>query len=402
MPATPHVCIVGGGLVGISFALALRQATDPDRLRITLLEAFPLDRAPAEAPQALDARSTALSWGTRQIFQQLGLWEALAGVTCPIEAIHVSEQGRFGVTRLRAAESGVPALGYVVENAHLGRALLQALQRCPDIRVQAPVAVASLQPQADGYQVVARDGDGGAETLCADLVVICDGGKSDLYAQAGIHRQQLDYAQQAVVFNVRGAQPHRGIAYERFTGDGPIALLPLPGDVRAVICTLAPEAARRLLAAGVTAVPDLLGSQFGGRLGALLEVGEMVGHPLTLLRAGEQVRPGLVVLGNAAHTLHPVAGQGFNLAMRDAQVLAELLSRQSAAGGAPGDLQVLQQYQRRRATDQDGVIGFTHGLIRAFSGPLASLGPLRGGALLTLDLLGPARQLLADHAMGVA
>ncbi len=401
-----HVCIVGGGLVGISFALALRQQLDADLLRISLLEAWPLSAPAGGQPRSgadLDARSTALAWGTREIFQRLGVWPGLAAAACAIESIHISEQGRMGVTRLRAAESGVPALGYVVENAELGRQLLSALHAAPGIDVLAPVEVLSTTQRGATRVVVAREQNSAAQhELEADLAVICDGGRSQLCAQAGIHSRERDYEQHAVVFNVRGEADHQGMAYERFTRTGPMALLPLSGRRRAVICTVASADAARLEQGEDSQVIALLRERFGNRLGGVAEVGQRASFPLILRTIEEQARPGLVVLGNAAHTLHPVAGQGFNLSMRDVEALAQVVHGQVRAGASPGELKALVAYQDQRGADQGGMIGFTHGLNRLFNRRLEALGPLRSSALVSLDLLSPARRLLAEHAMGLA
>ncbi len=412
MSTIPRVCIVGGGLVGISFALALRRAVPAAGLDITLLESFPLRPAPTQPVQAasdLDARSTALSWGTREIYRRLGLWDAIAPGACAIRAIHVSEQGRVGVTRMQAEESGVPALGYVVENAALGQALLGALAEAAGIEVLAPVEVERIRPVERGQALHFRPaGDAGTRAEAgeqerfADLLVLCDGGRSGLCGQQGLGARSTDYAQQAIVFNVRGARDHDGVAFERFTPSGPMALLPLAGRRRAVICTLAPETAAAWRAEPDEKLADLLQARFGSRLGIVEAVGRRGMHPLELRVAGEQARPGLVVLGNAAHTLHPVAGQGFNLSMRDVDLLAATVARQVARQAPVGDLAALRGYQDARLDDQDGVIGFTHGLNRLFSGRLAAMGPLRSAALVSLDLLTPARRLLAGHAMGMA
>lgn len=400
------VCVVGGGLVGISFALALRRALPAERLRVTLLEAWPLQAKSGEMPRAvtdLDARSTALSWGTREIFRRSGHWDALQEGACPIGSIHVSEQGRMGVTRISARECSVPALGYVVENAFFGNRLLQALQAEPDLQVLAPVEVCGIAPQRAGTLVTGQDKNNGASFECAaDLVVLCDGGRSGLTQQLGLASRAQDYAQQAVVFNVRTERAHEGMAYERFTPDGPMALLPLGGDRRAVICTLSTAAARAMLAGDADAVAARLESQFGRRIGAVTEVGTLAGHPLALRTVSEQVRPGLAVLGNAAHTLHPVAGQGFNLSMRDAESLVRVVVDQAQSGRSPGELVALSAWERARSGDQGGVIGFTHALNRVFGAQLAAIGPLRSSALVSLDLLAPARRRFAEHAMGVA
>ncbi len=407
--AAYRIVIIGGGMVGVSFALAMRAA-DPDcRARVTLLEAFPMaagagDEPPVYTP-SFDARSTALSWGSRRIYDHLGAWARLSQHATPIRRIHVSEAGRFGVTRIDAAQEGVEALGYVMENHWLGRVLLHQLLGQQEIELLAPARVVGLDASGAGHRVHYQCcGEGqatGRETLEADLVIVADGGKSGLREMLGIHERRQEYGQNAVVFNASTAKPHGGTAYERFTADGPLAFLPLDDGRSGVIWSLPADKAAR-----VAALPDAdfigeLQEVFGYRLGPLTRVGERFCYPLVLALVDEQVRPGLVVLGNAAHTLHPVAGQGYNLALRDAAALATEAGAALREGVSPGALQVLNRYQEQRGADQGRVVGFTDGLNRLFTSPRRDLSLLRNGAMLGIDLLPGAKHVLARHAMGL-
>lgn len=402
-----RIVIIGGGMVGVSFALAMRAA-DPDlRARVTLLEAFPLGAggdAPVYTP-SFDARSTALSWGSRQIYQQLGAWPVLAEHATPIRRIHVSEAGRFGVTRIDARQEGVEALGYVMENHWLGRVLLHRLQGMEGIDLVAPARVVGLETAGNGhrvhYELSAAGGPSGTETIEADLVIVADGGKSGLRDSLGIHERRYEYGQHALVFNVITGKPHAGTAYERFTADGPLAFLPLDEDRCGVIWSLPADRAEALAGVPEPRFVDALQDAFGFRLGPVTRVGERLGYPLALSLVDEQVRPGLVVLGNAAHTLHPVAGQGYNLALRDAAALAAEVGVAIGRDRSPGDLSVLARYQEQRCDDQGRVVGFTDGLNRLFTSARTDLSLLRNGVMLGIDLLPGAKHVLARHAMGV-
>lgn len=384
------LAIIGGGLVGASLALALQAGAKARGWRIVLIEPF----APGDSYQpSYDARSTALSFGSRQIYERLGLWSRLEPRAQAIRNIHVSDRGRFAATRLSAEEEGVPALGYVAENAWLGHCLWQALD--PEVvSWRCPAEVSRLDALGDGYRLVLGDGS----SLDCDLAVLADGGRSGLREQLGIGVTQVPYRQSALIANLTPDLAHGGEAFERFTDEGPLALLPLADNRCALVWTRPCADAERL--AGLSD-GDFLGElqqAFGYRLGALRQVGARHLYPLALIEAQEQVRPHLVVLGNAAHSLHPIAGQGYNLSLRDAQALAETLLQSPAL---PGDFATLQRYCARQRQDQQLTVGFSDQVMRLFgrTDPLLAAG--RNLGLLGLDLLPPAKRWFARQAMGL-
>ena len=385
-----QLAIIGGGLVGASLALALQEGARQRGWRIVLIEPF----APGNSYQpSYDARSSALSYGTRQIYERLGLWPALSARAEPIRQIHVSDRGRFGATRLSAESEGVPALGYVVENAWLGHCLWQALD-AEVVEWRCPAEVTALQALGDGYRLTLNDGS----QLDCDLAVLADGGRSGLREQLGIAVKTTPYGQSALIANISTAEAHQGQAFERFTDEGPMALLPLSENRSALVWTRQGSDAQRL-----AALPDReflaeLQQVFGYRLGALTQVGARHLYPLSLVEASEQVRPHLVVLGNAAHSLHPIAGQGYNLSLRDTLALAEALLDSPAT---PGDFSVLQDYLQRQRLDQQMTVGFSDQVTRLFSTAQPLLVAGRNLGLLGLDLLPPAKHWFARQAMGL-
>src|SRR5690606_18512181 len=385
-----ELAIIGGGLVGASLALALQQGAQQRGWRIQLIEPFEPGN---EYQPSYDARSTALSYGTRLIYQRLGVWERIAERAEPIQHIHVSDRGRIGATRRDGGAHGVPALGYVVDNAWIGHCLWQALDDDVVVR-RCPAEVEALQAQAGGYRLTLTDG----EQIDCSLAILADGGRSGLREQLGIDISRRPYGQTALIANVTPGKPHGGQAFERFTDEGPMALLPVR-DNRCALVWSRPEAdAVRLAALNEADFLAELQQAFGYRLGAFQQVGARHLYPLMLVEAQEQVRSGLVVLGNAAHSLHPIAGQGYNLSLRDAEALAEALLGSAAPAG---DLAVLRGYHQRQRFDQLLTVGFSDQLTRLFgdSGPLVVAG--RNLGLLGLDLLPPAKNWFARPAMGL-
>lgn len=385
-----QLAIVGGGLVGASLALALQAGARARGWRIVLIEPF----APGDAWQpSYDARSSALSYGSRQIFERLGLWPLLAERAEAITQIQVSDRGRFGATRLSAADEGVPALGYVLENAWMGHCLWKALD--PEVvEWRCPAEVTRMEALEAGYRLHLGDDS----SLDCELAILADGGRSGLREQLGIAVRHTAYEQSALIANVSPAEPHGGQAFERFTEQGPLALLPLPDERCALVWTRPPVDAERLQALSDRAFLSELQDAFGYRLGALRQVGARHVYPLALVEATEQVRPHLVVLGNAAHSLHPVAGQGFNLSLRDAQTLADSLLE---GADGPGDFAVLQRYLRCQRQDQALTVGFSDGVTRLFGRGESLLVAGRTLGLLGLDLLPPAKRWFARQAMGL-
>ena len=318
------IVIVGGGMVGISLALLLAEQQHP--WNVLLLEAQAYQQSDkAEYRPSFDARSTALSWSSRKIFEAAGLWPALQSQASHIKKIHVSDRGHIGLTRIDAQEAGVEALGYVVENRWIGLVLLEKLATT-SVEVLAPARVATIKPLKNSVRLTLEDSE---QVVESSLVVIADGANSKTAQKMGIHSNQQPYGQQGIIANIALDKPHDGVAYERFTDQGPMAMLPLPdyqGRPRcALVWTEPAEKAEQLMTASDEEFLQCLQERFGYRLGMLQQVGERHAYPLSLTTSTEQVRRNLVVLGNAAHSLHPVAGQGFNLSLRDVAVLADVL-----------------------------------------------------------------------------
>lgn len=384
------IAIIGGGLVGASLAVALQAEAKQRSWSICLIEPF----TPGTGYQpSYDARSTALSFGSQQIYQRLGLWSQISQRAEPIKQIHVSDRGRFAAARLSAEEEGVPALGYVVENAWLGECLWQALDQ-QVVSWRSPAQVTRMQALADGYRLTLDDG---SELEC-NLAILAEGGRSGLREQLGIAVSTTPYGQSALIANVSPQEAHNGLAFERFTEEGPMALLPLADNRCALVWTRATLEAERLSELGDAAFLAELQHAFGYRLGSLRQVGARHLYPLALTAAKEQVRQHLVVLGNAAHSLHPIAGQGYNLSLRDTQVLAETL----LASDAPlGDLATLQGYLNSQQMDQQLTVGFSDQVTRLFSTGQPLLAAGRNLGLLGLDLLPPAKRWFARQAMGL-
>ncbi|MCS2607716.1 2-octaprenyl-6-methoxyphenyl hydroxylase [Halomonas dongshanensis] len=391
------IIIIGGGLVGASLGCALAPLIARFGWRVAIIEAAALPSA--ESPRwqpSFDARASAIAEGTAQRFDQLGIWSAMAQEATPIRTIHISERGRLGATRLRAEELNVAALGYVIPNAWMGQVLHRHLATLP-LTWFCPARVASLTPQAKGHLVRLEDG----RTLRAPLTLLADGGRSGLKEQLGISSRRASYQQSAVIAHVGVHAPHHGIAYERFTREGPMALLPLPGQAMELIWThpSGDEAAR--LALSDREFLDQLQRAFGDRAGRFTKVGQRFAYPLSLVTAEEPVRPGLAVLGNAAHALHPVAGQGFNLALRGVMDLVAALEAGQEASRPLGDIATLTDFERRRAQDRANVIRFSDSLVRLFGLSWPLVDHARAAGLIGLNLVGPLRRSLARRAMGI-
>lgn len=396
------IVVIGGGLVGASFACGLVHALAGKGVRILLTEAI----ESLQASPSFDARSTALSYGSQQIYKELGLWDELAPYATAIQNIHVSDRGHFGAVRIDHEEMGVEALGYVVENRHLGLVLTAALERAEAIDYQCPARISALTPTAQGYTAQLLGRDDSVNTIHADLVVLADGGKSSLSQNLGITSAVTRYEQSAIIANVAFADAHQGVAFERFTDSGPVAVLPLStlaGDNRgALIWTMAADEATAIMALPEEEFLSRLQERFGHRLGVFTKCGARATYPLSLSVAREQVRPGLVLLGNVAHNLHPVAGQGLNLALRDAQALSASLVQAHQSGQSLGAMAVLQEYVQRQQQDQESTIDFSHYTTRLFSSNHPALVWARKFGLLSIDLFPMFKRGFARQAMGLA
>jgi 2-octaprenyl-6-methoxyphenol hydroxylase len=385
--------IVGGGLVGASLAIALAGRG----LRMALVEAA---QPSVESQPNYDDRALALAYGTRRIFEGLGVWQDIAPLAGPIDKIHVSERGQFGFTHLDCAEEGVPALGYVITARELGRVLLAHLPALADLDVIAPARVTNVTVDTQAAHLTVEQADG-PRHIHPRLLVAADGVQSFIRDALQFPVRRWQYGQSAVVANITPQRPHRHVAYERFTDSGPVALLPMHDERCALVWTVADTQLEDVLALDDAAFTARFQARFGQRLGCFTRVGARQAYPLAMVRATESVRPRVAVIGNAAHTLHPIAGQGFNLGLRDVAALADVLTGAVQSGADIGALEVLSEYQQWRGRDQQLVSLATDGLARLFSNPLAPLRIGRNLGMLAMDLLPGARHRLARAAMGL-
>ncbi len=387
------VLIVGGGLVGASLACALGET----RLRVGLVEAVALR---SESQPSYDERVIALSWGSRLILAGMGVWPAVAREAEPIREIHISDRGHFGFARLDCEAQGTEALGYVVPARVLGRALYERLAVQGRIELSCPARLAELQVVPDAVE--ARiDFAGETRALRARLLVAADGGQSSIREREGLAAWQWEYGQTAVIATLTPERPRAGLAFERFTDSGPLAMLPMTEGRYSVVWTARDAEAPELLALGEGAFLARLQERFGYRLGRLGRLGQRAQYPLRLLQAKHPVGDRLALIGNAAHSLHPVAGQGFNLGLRDVAELAEILAEVSVSGGDPGSAEALQRFADARRWDQRTSALITDGLARLFASPLFPLAALRNTGLLALDLLPGLKPGVARQFMGM-
>lgn len=389
--------IVGGGMVGASLALLLRPIIRQG-LKVALIDAQAVDPNAPMQP-SFDARTSALSLGTQRTLEALGIWSALAVHCNPIEHIQVSQQGQFGRVKLHADEMSVPSMGQVVENRFLGQALWQALIQEPDVTVLAPAKLIGISPVEEGAQLTVES-EGQNSALQTQLVVLADGANSTGCKLLGIQQTKRDYGQQAIVVNVSFDQPHQNWAYERFTKEGPLALLPLTANRFGVVWCQSPERAQALMAMDDDGFAAELQNAVGYEKGRISKVGARQTYPLALVQAEEQVRSNVVVLGNAAHALHPVAGQGFNLALRDTVALARQIEIDWSASSL-GQLSSLQSYVDQQQRDQYLTTNMSHWLPTVFTQTGSLWSALRGAGMTVLDNLPTAKRLFARQAMGL-
>ncbi|GAB3781769.1 2-octaprenyl-6-methoxyphenyl hydroxylase [Dyella agri] len=391
LPASPvdgGVLIVGGGLVGASLAIAL----DAAGVAATLVEAA----APrADAQPSYDERNLALARATINGLAAIGVWPHAAAQATPIRHIHVSRAGEFGSARIDAAKHGVDALGWTLPARELGTALLRRLDACTRLTRLAPAKLESLEGRAEGWRARIRTADG-ERVIDAALLVGADGTESFVRAQLGIDAQRHDYEQALFVATVTPERAHANRAFERFSDAGPVALLPLAEGRCGLVLTVPAEAADEVAALDDAGFIALAQSRLGWRLGRLSRPGKR--HPYAIHRVAAQrlTGPRAVLVGNAAQTVHPIGAQGFNLGLRDALTLAELV----AAAEDPGAPALLDRYAARRAPDREGTMAMSHSLVRLACLEQPLLAPLRSLALLAHDRMAPLQNRLARHGMG--
>ncbi len=394
MPANTdfEIIITGGGLVGASLAVALGQSG----VRVAVVEAAALS---ADQQPNYDDRSIALAQGSQLIFSGMDLWQQLEAQVSAIHTIHVSDRGHFGFTRLRHTEEGVPALGYVAPARVLGSTLLSRLSELDTVTLFAPAELKSFAVNAASVEVEISCNDQ-SHKLTAKLLVAADGAASEIRATLGIATEHSDYGQTAVIANLTPGKPHQQVAYERFTDSGPMALLPMTGNRCALVWTVSHTQADDVMELADAAFLEQVQARFGFRLGYFQKVGQRQAFPLQLVRARESVRPRLALIGNAVHTLHPVAGQGFNLGLRDVATLSEVIVDALSQGQDCGDPRILKTYSDWRYHDQRRVVAFTDGLVRLFTQPLAPVRWVRNAGLLAFDLMPPAKRWFGKLTMG--
>lgn len=382
------VLIVGGGLVGASLAIALDAAGCP----AILVEAA----APrVDAQPSYDERNLALARATVNGLEAIGVWpHARMGATA-IRQIHVNRAGEFGATRMDAQREGVDALGYTLPARELGAALLRRLDECTRLTRLAPATLERMEPLADGWRAHVRTADG-VRALDVGLLVGADGTTSHVRQQLGIEADIYDYEQALFVCTVTPERDHAHRAFERFADGGPVALLPLSDKRCGLVLTVPAEQADDVAALNDEAFIALAQQRFGWRLGRLSRPGKRFPYPIKRVAAARLTGPRAVLVGNAAQTVHPIGAQGFNLGLRDALTLAELI----ATARDPGDASLLEQYAQRRAPDREGTMAMSHGLIRLACLEQPLLAPLRSLALLAFDHLPPLQRFIARRGMG--
>ncbi len=397
-----EVIIVGGGMVGLSLSLMLAK----QNIAVKLLEAIKYpnydDANLAPYHSSFDARNSALSRRSVQIYQELGLWDSLQEHATPILQVHITEQGSFGKARLKAEQEKVESFGQVIENAWLGRVLLTQVQKEKSIELIDGVKVTSIT-QTENEANIEAERDGEKLSLTAKLVIAADGRDSFCRKALGVGASVHDYDQVAIVTTVQTSKPHDHVGFERFSHLGPLALLPLPGEYRRSVVWpvkkgtedewLGDENDQHFL--------DALQETYGDRAGKFEKTGKRFCFPLSQVLAEKQAVGRVVLMGNAAHTIHPVAGQGFNLCMRDAYVLVRYLTEQLAKSEDIGEPSMLLDYEKSRLTDQQRVIKFCDSVVRGFSNQNPILKLIRNTGLLAFDLIPGIKPLVANYAMGL-
>ncbi|WP_180130942.1 MULTISPECIES: 2-octaprenyl-6-methoxyphenyl hydroxylase [unclassified Acinetobacter] len=397
-----EVIIVGGGMVGLSLALMLAKA----KIGVKLLEAIKYpnyDDANLEPyHSSFDARNSALSRRTVQIYQELGLWDALQEHATPILEVNITEQGSFGKARLKAEQEKVESFGQVIENAWLGRVLLTEVKKEQFIELIDGVQVTSLTQDADFAYIEAQRAEEQLK-LQSKIVIAADGRDSFCRKALGIGASVHDYDQVAIVTTVQTSKPHAHVGFERFSPLGPLALLPLPGEYRRSVVWPVPKGTEGEWMGDENDQHflDALQETYGDRAGKFQKTGKRFSFPLSQVLAEKQAVGRVVLMGNAAHTIHPVAGQGFNLCMRDAYVLRRYLTEQVEKNADLGDAAMLLDYEKSRLTDQQRVIKFCDSVVRGFSNQNPILKLIRNTGLVAFDTIPGIKPLVANYAMGL-
>ncbi|HKU64059.1 MAG TPA: UbiH/UbiF/VisC/COQ6 family ubiquinone biosynthesis hydroxylase [Rhizomicrobium sp.] len=400
------VLISGGGMVGLPLGLALAQGG----LKTVIVDAAPVGQV---LDPAFDGRVSALAYASVRMLGALGVWGKLAPNAQPIREILVTD-GQAGKPaspfslHFDAQEVGAEALGHIAENRHIRAALFQAVEGCANLELLAPAAVKALEVEAGGAIALLADG----EEIAASLVIAADGRESPLRAQMGVQIIGWSYPQTGIVATVEHDKPHNGVAYEHFLPSGPFAILPMTpassseavGQYKAnrssLVWTEAKTKAPALLALDEAGFNEELARRFGAHLGATRSAGPRWSYPLSFHLARDFVKPRFALAGDCAHGIHPIAGQGLNLGLKDAAALAEVLLDSARLGRDIGALDTLKRYERWRRFDSFALAASTDALNRLFSNDIAPLRHLRDLGLGIVDSIGPARRFFMRHAGG--
>lgn len=398
-----HAIIIGGGMVGLSLALMLAQ----QHIHVTLLEniRYPqLEHDDVPYHSSFDARNTALSRRSVQIYRQLGIWQDLVQYSTPIHQVQMSEQGGFGRARLVAEQENVENFGYVIENAWFGRVLLQNVQKNSYIQLIDDIEVTHIEQDEQQVRVQAQKKQQTEQfDFTAPLLIGADGRDSFTRQALGIGVDEYDYNQVAIVSTVQTSKPHQQVAFERFSENGPLALLPLiQENRRSIVWTVKKGTEQQWLGEqNDEYFLNALQQTYGDRAGRFEKVGQRFCYPLKQVLAHKQAVGRVILMGNAAHTLHPVAGQGFNLCLRDADVLLRYIRHQQTQNVDIGDAEMLQAYEQSRLTDQKRVIHFCDTVVKTFSNAQISTKLWRNLGLIAFDLMPQVKPIVANYAMGL-
>jgi len=390
------VVIAGGGMIGTSLALAL----SPLGLRVAVVEA--VARSASSQP-SFDDRSTALSRSTQRMFEAMDLWDRIESASTPIRKIHVSEKGRFGFSHIDADEQKLAALGYVVINRVLGEVLQEALVGDASIDWVCPAKITAIDTCDDRATATIEHESGKAREVSCKLIVAADGANSSVRDMMGISASQTQYGQRAIIGNLLPEKPHENVAYERFTDRGPLALLPIADERAAFVWNVDEKDAADILDLDDDAFLSALQDAFGFRLGRFSRVGERAAYPLLLSKALRLTATRSVLVGNAAHGLHPVAAQGFNLGMRDVAALCDCIADLCEDSAADiGSAELLARFASWRKADQAKLVQFTDGLVQLFASRKLPVRMLRNAGMLAFDFVPGVRSEFARHTMGLA
>jgi len=394
MAARYDVAIIGGGLVGASLACALA----PLGLKVALIEAVAFRAA---SQPSYDDRTLALSASSCGILKGLGIWGSLESNTTPIREIQVREYQRPGRVVMKPGELGLDRFGHVVEARVFGAAIMERLPQLDKLDFLCPAAVTGVHID-DDVATIEFTGENGDEQIEAALLVGADGANSFIRESLGIEAERHDYRQTAVICNITPEQDHRGRAFECFTPTGPFAVMPHVNGRCGLIWCVSPDQVDAIMTMPEPEFLEAAQLRFGNHLGAFMKMGKRSSYPLRLVRALEDVRPRAVILGNAAHAIHPIGAQGFNLGLRDVAVLAELLWEETSKGADAdvGNMDLLNRYSSWRKRDQGGTIAYSDGLARLFSNPSPLAATVRTAGLLAHALIPSLRRQMAVRAMG--